>query len=302
MNKKGIVVESGKNWAILLMHSGEYKKVKTKRRLYEGEFYSLPGTPPYKALASAAVLLVMLTFSLSFFPVSAYASFSSGLDLGINRWGCVVYVNANTPDGEQLVEGLNLWGRNIETVLPEILDRVVALEEQAGGSNDVTIDIRSAGDNSNADQPAIEKINRVLSSHHNPQANGYWEHKNYESLWRWEAAGQKIEPRNHPNNESKLEPTHKKSNAKGNKTVNRASDEVEKDQSQAEEGGPISNEGNEARQPSSDSGSKAGEKEGGHVSESKPGSDEGGHDRDDFEHKKTGNNRGSQDNSARSRK
>ncbi len=187
MSRKGMVVESGDNWAILLLNDGEYKRIKTNRRMHEGEIYKFSRIPDYKSLVTAAVLLIMVTFSLNFFPISAYASISSGVDLGINRWGQIVYMKVSTPEGERLIEGMGIWGHDIEEVLPELLDRAVAFEQEKGNSNDIAIDIKSAQTEVRDDQPALEKINKTVSEHKNSNSSGYWNYRDDDTRWRWEA-------------------------------------------------------------------------------------------------------------------
>lgn len=295
MTKKGIVVESGEGWAILMLKNGDFKKIKTGRRLYEGEVYTFSMIPAYKSLATAAVLILMLTFSLNFFPVAAYASFSSGVELGVNRWGQIVYMKITSTEGEQLVEGLDLWGYNIEKVLPEILDRVVALEEDTETQQDIVIEIRGAKANDKEDQPALEKINRVLASH-NSNVNGHWKHKVNETQWRWitdekesdMGSKQDIGTDNEQSSENA-------DDGRKNSAKHKNRSKEEKDQAESNGSGHSNKEGNQVIQPPLDSGQGNGDKDQKNQNKIKPDSstdkDHGGsHDKNDAKRKNEKNN------------
>jgi hypothetical protein len=127
-NKKGIVLETGKGWAIILMPDGQYKKVRTNRMLAVGELYNVPShIPQYIA---AAVLLVFLTVGIvDYFSVVAYARLSPGIEIGINRWEKVVLVQKDHTWNE--LDKLKLKGKSLDDAVVTIVDEVLSSEEPA---------------------------------------------------------------------------------------------------------------------------------------------------------------------------
>ncbi len=143
---RGIVLESGKGWAVILLRNGEYRRVRTLHALMPGEIYH--GKPPLnygKLTAAAAVFLMIFVGVVDFFNVVAYAEVSSGLEMGVNRWNRVVTVSAVNSEGEMLMDELNIKGQNLEAALETILEKAL-VEENSSDSPQITVSIKNAND------------------------------------------------------------------------------------------------------------------------------------------------------------
>lgn len=123
--KKGIVVESGKNKAIILLPGGEYRKVRTGGKYLEaGDLYEYNNTPMIKYAVAAVLLLVLIAGGVDYNLVKAYASLGSDLELGINRWGRVVSVQAKSPEGQQILDSVEIKNDTIEFAVKRISEQV----------------------------------------------------------------------------------------------------------------------------------------------------------------------------------
>jgi len=132
MSDKAIVLEAGDGWAIILLPGGEYKKIKTRRRLQVGEAYVHRNILPVRAMTAAAVILFLVLGTVDFFTVKAYAQFSPGVEIGFNRWDRVITVNTANQEGQELLQGMNLKGRTVEQAINQIADKIM----QAKGEDD----------------------------------------------------------------------------------------------------------------------------------------------------------------------
>jgi flagellar basal body-associated protein FliL len=118
MAGKGIVLEAGKGWAVVLFPNGEYKKIRTKKPLQPGEIYQLNSNSSLRyAVAAAAIFLIILLGTLDLFSVVAYAHVTPGIELSLNRWNRVVYTEVINDEGKALLQGLDLKGKKIETAV-----------------------------------------------------------------------------------------------------------------------------------------------------------------------------------------
>ncbi|MEN6349668.1 MAG: hypothetical protein ABFD08_09785 [Syntrophomonas sp.] len=184
MKHKGTVLESSDNWALLLMPGGEFKKVKTKGRLHIGEMYYPVVTAAYRPLAAAAVLVMALAFSVNFFTVAAYARFSQGVELGVNSWGRVISIKALGAEGEHLTAGIPIWGKNVEEVLPVLLERTM---QQLGNVQEesVVIKVEIRGKYWPRGQSGLEHINKSLNNFNQNNSQGHLMNKEDQS-WLWQ--------------------------------------------------------------------------------------------------------------------
>ncbi|MGR6835631.1 anti-sigma-I factor RsgI family protein [Syntrophomonas erecta] len=122
--RKGIVLESGQDWALVLFEGGIYKRIKNHSGLQVGEaitesVFSIP----VKYLVIAAVFIMVVLTSMDFFTVKAYARISSGVELGFNRWERVVYVRPYNQYGNDLLKGVALQGKKAEEALQIVINR-----------------------------------------------------------------------------------------------------------------------------------------------------------------------------------
>jgi hypothetical protein len=119
--KKGIVMEKGEGWVIVLLDSGEYDQFYTREDWEVGQIYHRK--TPIKMLAVAAVFLLVFLATLDFFTVLTYARLSTGVELGFNRWDRVVKVKAQDENAQAIVAGLDLKGATAETAVAEVFKK-----------------------------------------------------------------------------------------------------------------------------------------------------------------------------------
>jgi|GEM_PF-1022481 len=124
--KQGVVLEAGDDWAIILLPGGEYKRIRTKEHLQIGQLYHYKNSLAIKSVSVAAVLLLMVAAGLDFFTVTAWAHFSPGIELGINRWNRVVAVE--TTDSTLKIDNnaLSLKGKNLNQAINLIVEEQVS--------------------------------------------------------------------------------------------------------------------------------------------------------------------------------
>lgn len=119
-NRKGIVIETGKGWAIILMENGEYQKIKTNDFLEVGEQYQEKFCLPLSYIAAAVILLTVSLTTLDYYSIKAYAQVSSLAQLGVNRWGRVVSVQANDKAGQQILNTVELKNDTLEVAVEKL--------------------------------------------------------------------------------------------------------------------------------------------------------------------------------------
>ncbi len=143
---RGIVLESGKGWAVVLLKNGEYRRVITFRSLMPGEIYQGKNHANYgKYTAAAAAFLIILMGVVDFFNVVAYAEVSSGVEMGVNRWNRVVSVSAINSEGEMLLEEISIKGQNLDAALEIILGKALA-EDNSSDLAEITVIVKKAND------------------------------------------------------------------------------------------------------------------------------------------------------------
>lgn len=184
MRQKGMVMEAQDNWALLLMPNGTFRRIRTRQRLFQGQLYSPVQHSVYKPVA-AAFLLAVLLFSWSFFPVVAYARLSTGVELGVNRYGRIVSSRVYNPGGEKLTTGLRIWGQSIDKVLPVLLHRSVEqIHDEAG--QEVGVELKAANPGVKQDEKVVAAMDRVLNRHKAEDSGGKWQFKQEKNSWQWE--------------------------------------------------------------------------------------------------------------------
>ncbi|MEN6327277.1 MAG: hypothetical protein ABFD18_13885 [Syntrophomonas sp.] len=130
LTRKAVVVETGKGWAIILLPGGEYKRVKTNQYLEVGELYQYRNYAAGKYLAAAAIFLTILFGTIDYYTVQAYAEVSS-LELGLNRWGRVVAVQAKNDEGQRIISQVQIKNEPLENAVQKI-SRIVEKEKPNG--------------------------------------------------------------------------------------------------------------------------------------------------------------------------
>ncbi len=143
---QGIVLDSGKGWAIILLANGEYRRVRTSHLLMPGEIYQGKKHSNYaKYTVAAAIFLILLIGIVDFFNVLAYAEVSSGVEIGVNRWNRVVSLSAVNSEGEMLLDETNIKGQKLEKALEVVVQKSLA-ENQLTASSPLTILIKKPDD------------------------------------------------------------------------------------------------------------------------------------------------------------
>ncbi len=146
---QGIVLESGRGWAVIMSEDGRYQKVKSAQPLYAGEYYYGRQRPMLRYGIAAAVLLALLAGTADFFNVVTYASLSPGIELGINRWERVVSVKTEGDQAAQVISHLNISGQPAAAAVGAVVGEMVAREQLAendSGSLQVTVHSKKNGE------------------------------------------------------------------------------------------------------------------------------------------------------------
>lgn len=144
----GIVIESGRGWALIMNHEGRYLKIKTAQPLYPGQHYYAERRPALRYGIAAAVLLLLMAGTADFFNVVAYASVSPGIDLGINRWDRVVAVKTDSDEAAQVISGLDISGKTSTEAVATVVNEIIVnnpLPEGQTGSLKVSVHSKKNG-------------------------------------------------------------------------------------------------------------------------------------------------------------
>jgi hypothetical protein len=162
--KKGVVLESGRAWAVILLPNGEYKKIKTSQYLEVGELYQEKGRSQLKYVAAAVIFLTVILTTIDYFSVQAYAQVSSLMELGVNRWGRVISVQAKDNDGKIILDTVKVKNDKLEIAVEKIYNR--ELENDQAGEKSIQKPVLSVvvRDKSNKilEQKIIEKMDSGL--------------------------------------------------------------------------------------------------------------------------------------------
>ena len=160
----GIVLESGRGWAIIMCSDGTYRKIKTNQPLYPGQYYTHRQLPTVLGGLAAAVLLFIVVGVVDFFNVIAYASISPGIELGVNRWERVVQVKTQSEDAAQVVSRVDLTGKPAPAAVEAVVSELIKSDsgsDNGTGSPQVSVHSKKTGQelNSRYKQKLVAKIN-----------------------------------------------------------------------------------------------------------------------------------------------
>lgn len=161
LTRKAVVVETGKGWAIVLLPGGEYKRIKTNQYLEVGELYRYRNYAGGKYLAAAAIFLVILLGSIDYYTARAYAEVSS-LELGINRWGRVISVEAKDDEGQRIISKVKIKNEPVETavqIISQMEEREKPDRQTQGAKPSVKIHAKG-GTKPELEDKILEKINQ----------------------------------------------------------------------------------------------------------------------------------------------
>ncbi|MDD3269563.1 MAG: hypothetical protein PHX14_09595 [Syntrophomonadaceae bacterium] len=161
-NRKAVVVEAGKGWAVILLPGGEYKRIKTNRYLEAGDLYQVNKVARVKYLAAAAIFLIILLGSIDYYTVQAYAEVSS-LELGINRWGRVVSVEARDAEGQRILETAKIKNEPLENAVEKISRAIKEEKPDRQGVGKPSLSVNGKGKaKQELKQKMLEKMNKGL--------------------------------------------------------------------------------------------------------------------------------------------
>jgi hypothetical protein len=134
--KKGIVVEADQKYAIILLPGGEYRKVRTAGQYLEpGDLYEHNPVPMVKYAVAAVLMLAFLVGGIDYNSVKAHARLGSDLELGINRWGRVVSVEAKSETGKQILDSVKIDNDKVEVAVEKISRQ--AMQDEYSRSSDI---------------------------------------------------------------------------------------------------------------------------------------------------------------------
>ena len=162
--KKGIVVEADKNKAVILLPGGEYRKVRTGGKYLEaGDLFEYSSTPVVKYAVAAVLLLAIIVGGIDYNSVKAYASLGTDLELGINRWGRVVSVQAKSPEGQQILDNVQVTNEKLEIAVEKITRQ--AMKEEKTSAQEIRQNLKTKvndKDNQKLEENIINEVNKGL--------------------------------------------------------------------------------------------------------------------------------------------
>lgn len=122
--RTGIVFDINKNKAIIMKHGGEFIEVRALSHWKKGDIVNIEDkkTIPKAFYYAASVALIVF---LSFFGFRIYfeettlisMDVNPSIELGINRFDRVVYLNSLNNDGNELLQSLNIKNKTYEEAL-----------------------------------------------------------------------------------------------------------------------------------------------------------------------------------------
>ncbi|REE85182.1 anti-sigma factor-like protein [Paenibacillus taihuensis] len=151
---RGIVMETGAKFVVVLMPDGQFRKVRTSRKPQIGEEFNFTEQRRlqnprklYSASAGAAAILLLLfvPFLVNFWsnnhPIVAYMTMdvNPSIELGVTKDEKVVELRAINDDGADVTKGLEYKGLPLAEVTEAIMDRISAGPYLNSGEGDVII-------------------------------------------------------------------------------------------------------------------------------------------------------------------
>ncbi len=162
--KNGIVVEADKNKAVILLPGGEYRKVRTGGKYLEaGDLYEYNSTPVVKYAVAAVLLLAIIVGGIDYKSVKAFACLGTDLELGVNRWGRVVSVQAKTPEGKQILDNVQVKNEKLEIAVEKITRQ--AMKEEKTSPQEIRQNLKTKvndTDNQKLEETIKKDVNKGL--------------------------------------------------------------------------------------------------------------------------------------------
>lgn len=268
--EKGIVIKSGRGWALIMRSDGAYQRIKTSQPLYPGQIYRSKPLPLFRYGVAAAVLLFFLVGAIDFFNVVAYASISPGIELGLNRWERVVAVKTDSEDAASIVARVDTTGRPAEKVVQDLVSEVLEqdlLPENSVGSLTISVHTKKAGQKHEAayKQDLAAKINHSVDAalmthdqvkikdeieqeqvkiHYQPASSGNKTGWTGDTPGKSDPAGKawghKKDSQDAPGNQNKIDNQRDKPNNKNSMNENKAPEAEQPAAKEDQDGAPIS--------------------------------------------------------------
>lgn len=166
---RGIVMETGAKFVVVLMPDGQFRKVRTSRKPQIGEEFNFTEQRRlqnprklYSASAGAAAILLLLfvPFLVNFWgnnhPIVAYMTMdvNPSIELGVTKDEKVEELRAINDDGADVTDGLKYKGLPLAEVTEAIMDRISAGPYLNSGEGDVIITSVVVGKNATPDYEA----------------------------------------------------------------------------------------------------------------------------------------------------
>lgn len=167
MSQKAIVLEVNNKYCTVVTSGGDFRKVRMSGDFRAGQEILLPGSRPglYRyALAAACLAFIIVTAGLwKFWTLPAVAAYvcldiNPSVEMALDSDRIVRGVNPLNDDGKNLVDGLDLKGKDVGEAVEDIV--AAALDKKyilPGEENVVMSSVIPAGE---ADDPVIEAIVR----------------------------------------------------------------------------------------------------------------------------------------------
>jgi|GEM_PF-2326815 len=153
---KGIVIEANQKHAIILLPGGEYRKVRTGGKYLEpGDLYEQNATLLVKYAVAAVLVLTILVGGIDYHSVKAYARLGSDLEMGINRWGRVVTVEAKSEAARQILNAVEIENDKMEVAVEKIIRQAI-LDEKTS-PQDVRRNLSVTAKEKEKQNPELEK-------------------------------------------------------------------------------------------------------------------------------------------------
>jgi hypothetical protein len=172
--EKGLVLDAGDGWAVVLLPGGEYKKIKTREPLAVGQFFKVRNYSMVKYATAAAIFLVIILGSLDFCRVSAWAHISPGINLGLNRWDRVISIKTNDAMGQNTIEDMPLRGQTVEQAVSNIVQKQVSTTGGWGKEAELSLTLSTRDKDKARQEELLSKIDATFKHNggdNNPRAS-----------------------------------------------------------------------------------------------------------------------------------
>jgi len=162
--EKGLVVETGDGWVILLLPNGEFKEIRNKGFLQVGDVYRFGIHYLLKYAVAAVLFMAILLGTVDFLSVTAYARLSPGVELGLNRWDRVVSVKSTDQEGQEMMQELEVRGKKVDEALDIILKQSLnPSRAPAGNVKEITVLVEvKEGKDEKYQERLTEKIDKAV--------------------------------------------------------------------------------------------------------------------------------------------